>query len=124
MKKHLSLAFFSRKNKTLRAKETTPKFNWIMAHFAVTMEIWPSPLVILGFQNPSMKSTVSSCSACPAPMCTTRSGGRSNFGSASRASSDQNSTLQTFETKKTFRNIQKLLVKAKLKWEKNRCCLF
>ena len=35
---------FFHEKENLRAKKITPKFNWIMAHFAVTMEIWPSPL--------------------------------------------------------------------------------
>lgn len=65
---------------------------------------------------PLKKSSPRSGRTRPAPMCTTRSGGRSNFGSASRASSVVDSTemkistLKTFETKKNFRHSQKVLV--------------
>lgn len=150
-------------NKSSGQKKKTPKFNWIMAHFAVTMEIWPSPLGLRAPKihpwNPQEKRTqiwmslVSSCSVVdefkilfftavgffplkvhhlgqeeprPAPMCTTRSGGRSNFGSASRASFvvgfhwDENSNTENVRNKKNLQKQSKspgpCFFEAKLKW--------
>lgn len=62
----------------------------------------------------------------PAPMCTTRSGGRSNFGSASRASFvvgfhwDENSNTENVRNKKNLQKQSKspgpCFFEAKLKW--------